>query len=287
MAEAINVPQRDSLAGLQLPQQPQPTGPVNPDLMTLVQQRMGLGDQSIATQRAIAAKEAAVPKAIPWSPNIVHGEGMGGFLHNVLQGLMAAGAATRPGQAVMEVAQAPARARRAQELQALQAQMQPEEAATKFNTAAAEALGGVGYKQGMLGIRQENADTNKQRADTAAKIAANRSADMLVREAQGWKGLDVKEQANRIRESFNREVARVADSRIAAGQEENEARIQAQEDVRAAASQNQYSVLHPFLSMLGVTPDLGAAPGAQQPKPIQTPKAPGKAGGKRVIDLTK
>lgn len=290
MADQTNIPSRDSLASLQLPPQPQPTGPspISPDLMTMFSQVLGRGESALQNQRDIAAKMAAVPQApVGFKPNFVHGQGAGGFLHNVVQALEAAGAATRPGQSVMEIAQAPARARRAQELSALQSQMGPEQEAGKFYQTAAEGAGRLGYEQGMLGIRKQVADTNQQKADTAAKLAANRSADMLVREVQNSRNLDIKAQSNQIRAAFDREVAAVARERINAGQDENSARIQAQEDVRAAASQNQYSVLHPFLSMLGITPDMGAAPGAQQPKPIQTPKAPAKAGGKRVIDLTK
>lgn len=267
-----NFSPQEVATGIPAGAQPQPTGPnpMSPDLMTLFAQRIAQGDQAIQNQRDIAAKMAAVPQA----PVGFHPQFGGGILHDIGQALLAAGAATRPGQAIMDVAQAPAQARRAQTLASLKAQMGPEEEATKFNTAAAEGAGRLGYEEGLLYNKNRQTDINQQKADTQAKLAANRSADMLVREAQGWKNLDVKQQANNIRAAFDREVINVARERVAAGQDENSARIQAQEDVKAAASQNQYSVLHPFLSMLGVTPDLSAAPGAQQPKKINSPAPP-------------
>ena len=276
MAEILP-PTRDQLPSLPLgPVSPlPPPDPVSPGTLTAEQIAERLGrERSLESQvDPLIQERASMP--IPqthFQPNFG-----GGLWHDLGQALLALGAATTPGQAIESRVYGPGITQYETRQKQLADQISDIQGQQK---AAEEPLGTLGRTNlGFANLNEKTTHdrnteaTAKQNADTRAQVAANNQANQLVRQAQGWKNLDIRTQTNNIRQAFDTAVVSVMRERVAAGMSENDARISAQEDMKAALSQNQYAVQHPILSMLGVSPDLSAAPGAQQPKAIQPPKA--------------
>jgi len=146
------------------PQGAAPTGDPMAALMAQYQtsaQRAGqLTEKGLQTGEQIAA----TPQAIPWAPSFRPIHGVGDFFHDLLQGVLAAGAATRPGALVKEMIERPEQYRRAQAIQGLQAKEATEEKGAETYGKLAEAAGRLGYEQGILGVRRETADAAMKRA---------------------------------------------------------------------------------------------------------------------------
>lgn len=269
-------------AGPQGPPQPGAAPPM--DIASIIQQASQTPAYQGASSRLedIAGRERGVEaqQAALQPPKMGPGIDKGaGVLHNLGQALLMMANMTRPGQAVNQGIYGPNIHKYEAQRGALAGQLaalKDEEAVPTEElhglTGLAQAGGNAAYRQGMLGIGQEKVDVSKQRADTAAKAATAKISTDLQRLAQGSRNLDRKDQELKLKDWFDRAVIEVSQQRVAAGQDENSARIQAQEDVKSAASQNQWAMQHPFLNAMGVSPDIQAAPGAQ-PTKSATPKA--------------
>jgi hypothetical protein len=224
-------------------------------------------------------------------PSIDRGAGIG---HNIGQALLMLANMTGPGRAANAAIYGPGihhyeaeKQSRAAQLAALKDEEAIPTEELRGLTGLAQAGGMAAYRGGQLGINQEKVDVSRQRADTQAQAVANHAANDLQRVSQGWQRLDLGKQQLEAKKWFDQQVIQVANSRVAAGQSENDARIQATEDVKSALSQNQFATQHPIMNWLGLGPDIQAAPGAQPTKsatgatPAAKPNAKpaAKAGG--------
>lgn len=205
----------------------------------------------------------------------------GGFLHGLMRALTAVGAATGPGQAIQGAVYGPgvrAYNEKQRTLAAQLAALKDEEAIPTEElrgiTGLANAGGLAAYRSGELGIQSEKNQIAKQRSDAYAQNVANRHSDELTRLAQGWSRLNQQEQALHLKQWYDQAIIGVMSQRTTAGMDENSARIQAQEDIRAALSQNQWAIQHPIINSIFGSPDLTSAPAAGTPRVMQTPVKP-------------
>lgn len=228
----------------------------------------------------------AMPK-MQFSPDM-HGS----FLHKLGQALLAIGAATRPGQAIQDEVYGPARqswdAQRTANVQAisdLKDQLGVPTEELKAVSGLGQGAGMLAYRGGVLDDKTKRTAIAKQNSDTAAQRAANEQANALVRQAQGWSRLTIDQQRANADSAFKQAILPIMQSRIDAGMDENDARIQAQEDIKAAAANNSYIQTHPVLSAIfGVPSGLSQAPPAQTtPLNKTTPRTPKKGGSKIVV----
>lgn len=255
-----------------------------PQYQQPIQQLQDIQSQEQGIQGQMASMQ--LPKM---GPQIQHGAG---FLHNLGQALlMAAGAAGGgPGRSLVNEVYAPGvrqyvgqRQQLADQLKALQEQEGIPKEELGATSQMANAAGNMAYRSAMTGIRQEDVDVKKQRADTAAQAVSQRYSVELQRLQQGAQKLDQNAQNLAIKKWFDAGVLEAMNSRIAAGQDENSARIQANEDMKSALSQNQWAVQHPIMNMLGMSPDIQAAPGAQPTAPAKPAAKPaGGSGGSHL-----
>jgi hypothetical protein len=132
---------------------------VDDPLMQMYLQNIQRGQESVQRLRGLGQQQADIPTATAWHPQYQHGQGAGGFLHNLGQALMSVGLATKHGQMLQSAMARGPQEQRAQEIEGIQAQAKPEEEALKFEEGVAQGAGGLAYKQGMLGVRQQQADT--------------------------------------------------------------------------------------------------------------------------------
>jgi len=174
--QASQTPQA-ATTGQPVQQTPGMTGPMSSSdpLMQLYQHNIQQGQESVQRLRGLGSQEADVPIAQRWAPKFQHGGGGGGFLHNLGQALMAVGAATRPGQNIVNSMYARDMQKRTQEIEGIKAQEQPEQEALKFEEGVAQGAGGLAYKQGMLGVRQEQADTQAKREQDYAQYVQDQA----------------------------------------------------------------------------------------------------------------
>jgi hypothetical protein len=204
--------------------------------------------------------------------------------------------ATAPGAAISNAMYGPEvrqynvqRQNIADQMEAIKARTGISEQQLDSGTKLAGTAGNVVHQGQEFQLGNTRNDIAKSRSDNQAANIARQSSNDLVRQSQGWARLSEQAQQEKAREWFNQAIINVSGQRIAAGMDENSARIQAQQDVRAEMAQNQYLTKNPLLSKimsgLGLAPDLTSTPAAQSPKVMGTPTpagAPKKpaAGGK-------
>jgi hypothetical protein len=268
-----------------------PAGPVQPggasDIMQIVQQlqqlpayqqpyqqmsQIGQQEQGAASQLGQLSQPQNMPPTA-YHPKYEPVTGGKSLLKDVGKGVLQALSLTGPGAAISKRVYAPGQQQYAQERSGLAEQVQAlkgaEEAPAEQMRATTGMVQGAGlanYRSGMLGLGQQKVEVQKQNADTRAQAVANNYAAQGQKLQQGWSKLDKQQQDIDIKRWFDQGVLEAANARIAAGMDENSARVQAQEDMRSAVSQNQWSVQHPVLNALGMTPDIQAAQGAQPTK---------------------
>ena len=176
-------------------------------------------------------------------PSFVHGQGAGGFFHNLGQALLALGLATKPGQAVDAAVHSKQRqeyAGRSEEIKALQKQ---QELTQQPEGALSNAL----YHGANIGINQQKADTAQQRADTYAEDVAAKSADRLVKEQQGWGRLTVAQQKQKLTDWYEHERVMLEGRGQDLGLTKAEIAAQTGRSIAAAIQGNSYIKEHPIL----------------------------------------
>src|SRR6267142_2626011 len=222
---------------------------------------MGIGDQ---IQQEQAQRSQIGPRA--FSPNIVHGQGAGGFLHHLGQALLTVGAATRPGQAIQDVAYSrpreeyAERSKRIEELQAEQKGIQE-----PMSSAA------------QLAYKPYQAEASERKAG-AAETTAKARADAVIMQHQtaldriaGMKDITAKRNAitlevQKMRNDIQRETTSMKDitqedvARILAGS------AQTLQNTKFAEDPDAWGM---FKRAIGITP--AQAPGGAQPVAGQTP----------------
>lgn len=298
--QATMLPQQGGV----LPQTAAPQPQQSPDTMELMRQlaeqyqKPALqGEMDVARQMGPLAGSDQIPRQglaqEPWMKmQPVTGQGFGGDVKGVLgdvgKALLLGLSATGPGRAVQGAIYGPAQRtyklgqeQKAQRLEAMKTQAG---AYGQAGESASRAIGGLAeadYRNRMATSKEEQIRINQQKADQAGQEIANNYAMQSQRLAQGWDRLEQGQQKIAIQDWYDKGVLQAMNARIAAGTEQNAARIQAQEDMKAAATQSGFATKYPILGALmgavGVSPDLTSAPGAGQPKPINQP--PKKAGG--------
>ena len=243
-------------------------------------------------QRVADSMAADRPPTMLYHPHYqpITGHGFWGgvknFFGDVGKGALEGLSATGPGKAVYGMPRVEdyelRQQQRAEQIKALREQEGIPTEELRGVTGLAQAGGMAAWRGGELENQAERNRIMKQRADTQAQSVANRYAQGGVRLQQGWARLKGQEQDRAIRQWFEGGLLQAYNARIAAGEDENQARIDAQQDMRSATSQNQWSIQHPLLSgvlgAMGMGPDLQAAPGAQtkSAKPAQNNPPPNR-----------
>lgn len=294
---------------------PSPMGPTNPfDMASNIRSVMGIPEvqgmlsnlgniQSQLAAEQMRGRALATPmgQTVPGTetqgtmPKMQFSPDMhGSLLHKIGQALLAVGAATGPGEAIQGQVYGPARrswdAQRAANVQAisdLKDQLGVPTEELKAVSGLGQGAGMLAYRGGVLSDKEQRTQIARRNSDTAAQRVANEQANALVRQSQGWNRLSIDQQRANADSAFKAAVVPIMQARIDAGMDENEARVQAQEDIRAAAANNSYIQTHPVLSAIfGVPSGLAQAPAAQVTTPLNknAPVTPKKKGGGKKGD---
>jgi hypothetical protein len=277
---------------VQAPQQPpQMSGadltPMMQQIAEQYQKPAMQGEMNVAQQMGPMTQPTAIPK-MGYQPNFQPMDSAGHVLGDIGKALLLGLSATGPGRAVEGAVYGPrvrqyeaGQQQKAQQIEALKNQAG---AYGQTGESASRAIGGLGeasYRQGMLGLGAQRNQINQQKADQQGQKIANEYAVQGQRLAQGWDRLDQGQQNIAIKQWFDKGVLQSMNARIDAGMDENSARLQAQEDMKAAATQSGFATKYPILGQLmgavGLSPDLTSAPAAGVPKPVG--QAPRRAGG--------
>lgn len=233
----------------------------------------------------------AMPK-MQFSPDM-HGS----LMHKIGQALLSVAASTRPGQAIQDQVYGRARqqwgAQRESNVQALsdlKAQLGVPTEELKSVSGLGQGMMMGAYRSGALDVQNRRADIAQQKADQQGQQIAQQYAVSLQKLQQGSQRLSLEQQGLQLRSWFEKGLLESYNARIAAGQENNEARIGAQQDMNLAKSQNQWALQHPIWNALGMSPTITGAPGASTataptPAPAHQPTAKPKkpAGGSTKI----
>jgi hypothetical protein len=258
-------------------------------MMQMWNQNIQQGQQAIQRLRGLGSQEAGVGIAQRWAPKFEHGQGGGGFLHNLGQALMAVGAATRPGQNIVNSMYARDLERRTQEIEGIKAQEKPEEEQVGFSKSIAEGAGGLAYKQGMLATREEANDIRRQHEESYSRNVDNHLRTAL-------QGIDLKRLALGEKTEMDKARIQLGQVRNQISEEANKIRsygIDANNATRMAIgnvmAQLGMDKSHPVMSMVdelfgtdfvpkAPQTEAGAQPVAgQTPLPARTPpKAPSR-----------
>src|ERR1700720_2401290 len=221
-----------------------------------------------------------------FQPNFVHGQGVPGFLHNLLQALATAGVATAPGRDVESAIYGPGIRKYAAGQQSLADQINELKGQQEEAQKSLSPLQAMAYHYGTVTERgrhdQATEQIQQQKADTAAQATVNRHTKSLARLAQGSTRLDLQKNAQSLKSWYDHALIETAQARTTAGMSENDARIAAQKDIVAAVQADKRIDSHSVLDILGLgglmTPVQGPS-GAGQPTPLQPNAAPAAAGG--------
>lgn len=196
-----------------------------------------------------------------------------GLGHSILRALTAIAASTGPGRAIQNAVYGPGirsynaqQANLVRQLDALKSQEAVPTEELRGVTGLAQAGGLSAYRGAEIGVQQQRNQIAKERSDAYAQNVANRHSDELTRLSQGWQRLSLQQQQEKAREWYQGALISVMSQRTAAGMDENSARIQAEEDMKAALSQNQWAIQHPIFNSIFGGPPLTSAPGAQTPQ---------------------
>lgn len=283
------------------PAQPAPAGPIGPtspfdmagNIQAIMQvpevkamlSNLGNIQGQLSTEQA-RARALATPQG-----QIVPGTGQGGapglagempkmqfspdmhgnLIHKIGQALLSVAAATRPGQAVQDQIYGPARQEWGAQREANVQALNDLKAQLGVPTEELKAVSGLAQGAGMLAWRGGQLDVARQRADQQGQAIANRYATELQRLSQGAQRLNIEQQNLQLKQWFEKGLLESYNARISAGMDENNARLSAQEDMKAALSQNQWALQHPIWNALGISPTISGAPGAST-APVQPAK---------------
>jgi hypothetical protein len=217
--------------------------------------------------------------SLAFHPTFQHGQGAGGFFHNLGQALLTLGAATTPGQAIQAQVYSKPRqeyAGRAEEISNLQKQQH-------LTQETEPALAQVPYRQRMVEIGQQKADTQQEAVEVRAQRVADQHSNDLVRQSQGWGRLSLAQQKQQFQQWYQKTLTDIARERINAGMSMNDARVAATKEVAASLQSNKMIQESPIktqiMDWLGVAPDIQVPEGAttQTTKPgKKIPTAPSK-----------
>jgi len=207
----------------------------------------------------------------PWMKMApVKGQGFGHDAGNLLgdigKALLMGLSTSGIGEGVQEAVYGPGIARHREQAGAKAAQIESLQKQFGEEGTAEGAASGMVSKPIMAEASLTRAAASTKNADTNAKRQAVQETQGLQRLKQGWDRLSLGEQQLKAKQWFDQAVIKTAQARIDAGQDENSARIQGQEDVRSAAAQDDWVKTHPFLDFIGIRPDIQAAAGAQPTK---------------------
>ena len=227
-------------------------------------------------------------------PNFVHGEGAGGFFHNLGQALLALGAATKPGQDVQNVVYGPGikaynakQATLANQLAALKDEESVPTEELRGVSGLASAAGLANYRSGMLDIRQQTADIQKTKADAYVQSIKDRAANMVkswdLRSAQldEKKRHDLVAEAQQAADEAGRNYR--AEHRDATTEEVAQVVSGTRTEIANEAAARDPSVKSWLFNALGVNvPQVQSAPSPEfRPTPqAQAPAAPAKPAAK-------
>lgn len=231
-----------------------------------------------------------------YQPHLVHGQGVSGFLKNLLTALETVGVSTAPGRNVESAIYGPGIRKYAAGQQSLADQINQLKGQQEESQKSLSPLQAMAYHYGTVTERgrhdQATEQIQQEKADTAAQATVNRHTESLARLAQGSTRLDLQKNAQSLKSWYDHALIDTAQARTAAGMSENDARIAAQKDIVSAVQADKRIDSHSVLDILGLgglmTPVQGPA-GAGQPTPVQ-PKAgnnpPARNSGRSGVSVT-
>lgn len=197
----------------QIPQQtPSAIPPTTPfDLASMVKQVSALPEYQQASGRLedIGRQEQGIqqqmqsmmPPPMGFHPNIVHGEGVGGFFHNLGQALLTILASTRPGQEVQNTIYGPGIRKYTAQKQSLADQLAALKEQETIPTEELRATTGLTQAAGLAGYRGAMAQATTDRVKAYAQSIQDRAQNYVA--TQDWRAatLDEKKRANLINEA--------------------------------------------------------------------------------------
>jgi hypothetical protein len=187
---------------------------MTPELMQAITQGAQVGAQGLQNREQAAMgpsmggglpdlikQQQEASGGLSFHPNFQHGQGTGGFFHNLGQALMALGAATTPGHAIENVVYSKQREEysgRAKEISDLQKQ---QELTQQPEGALSNAL----YHGGQTAINQEKVDTGNRRVDAYTQHIQDQAKNYIATVNLKEAGLD-----ERSRHAFATEIQQKA-----------------------------------------------------------------------------
>lgn len=186
-----------------------PTTPF--DLASMVKQVSALPEYQQASGRLedIGRQEQGIqqqmqnlqPPQMGFQPHLVHGEGVGGFFHNLGQALLTALASTRPGEAVQGTIYGPGIRRYESQRQGLASQLAALKEQETIPTEELRATTGLTQAAGLAGYRGAMAQTASRRVDAYAQSIQDRAKNYVA--TQDWHAatLNEKKRADLINEA--------------------------------------------------------------------------------------
>lgn len=233
-----------------------PTTPIDPQAIAAQAMQKGtqLTEEQLGRSRErgdLAMKLQEKLGSIPIPPTAPHSK--------VLSALLSL---TGPGRAIQAGIYGPGMERYTAETGALSKQISDLLTGQQREEEPISATARMGPSYMSASARETSALASKQKADQEAIRITNQNSQALVRLQQGAQKLSLDQQNLALRKWFDTGLLQAMNTRIAAGQEENSARIDANEDMKAALSQNQWALQHPIWNALGLAPTMQGAPGA-------------------------
>lgn len=194
------------------PQAPSAIPPTTPfDLASMVKQVSALPEYQAASGRLedIGRQEQGIqqqmqgmtPPPMGFHPNIVHGQGVGGFFHNLGQALLTALASTRPGEAIQGTIYGPGIRQYQAQKQSLADQLSALKEQETIPTEELRATTGLTQAAGLAGYRGAMAQTAARRVDAYAKSINDRAQNFVA--TQDWRAasLDEKKRHSLVQEA--------------------------------------------------------------------------------------
>lgn len=196
----------------QAPQGPSAIPPTTPfDLASMVKHVSALPEYQQASGRLedIGRQEQGIqqqmqglqPPQMGFQPHLVHGEGVGGFFHNLGQALLTALASTRPGEAVQGTIYGPGIRRYEAQKQGLASQLAALKEQEAIPTEELRATTGLTQAAGLAGYRGAMAQTASRRVDAYTQSIQDRAKNYAA--TQNWHEgtLDEKKRSNLVNEA--------------------------------------------------------------------------------------
>lgn len=289
------------------PQAPSAIPPTTPfDLASIVKQVSGLPEYQAASGRLedIGRQEQGIqqqmqnlqPPQMGFQPHLVHGEGVGGFFHNLGQALLTVLASTRPGQEVQGTIYGPGIRKYTAQKQSLADQLAALKEQESIPTEELRATTGLTQAAGLAGYRGAMAQAATTRAQGYMQSVQDRAKNYVA--MQDWRAasLDEKKRHSLVQEAEAQAQEAGRDFRSlhkdATTEEVAQIVTGTREQIANEAAARDPSVKSWLFNALGISvpqvqgaqsPEFRATPKAGDNAPPKPPAKPKAGGGKKGV----